>query len=105
MNPPPSVDRCAEGDVARTIRATLRASPFPPKAWSLVVVVLRLSEGQRGVMLRDTFAARLRANDLEALAVECLSRKVKPGEALVWCELDVEGLASAGFSVVQVGHR
>jgi hypothetical protein len=56
-------------------------------------------------MLRDTFATRLRANDLEASAVECMRRKVKPGEVLVWCELDVEGLASAGFSIVQVGHR
>lgn len=101
----PSVARCAEWDVARIVRATLRASPFPPRAWALVVVVLRLSEGERGVILRDTFAERLRANDLEASAVECMRRKVKPGEVLVWCELDVEGLASAGFSIVQVGHR
>lgn len=105
MNTSAPEHRAVGGDAVRVVRAALRASPFPPKAWHLAVVVLRLNEGQRGVMLRDTFAARLRANDLEASAVECMRRKVRPGEALVWCEVDVEGLAAAGFSVVKVGSR
>lgn len=100
-----AASRAPDWDVAWIVRAALLDSPFPPKAWNLVVVALRLTEGERGVMLRDAFAARLRAADLEASALECMRRRVRPGEALVWAEIDHEGLAHAGFSVVKVGAR
>ncbi len=105
MNATALEHRAAGGDAVRIVRAALRASPYTLKASHLVVVVLRLNEGERGVMLRDTFARKLRENDLEASAVECMNRKVRPGEALVWCDVDLEGLAHAGFSVAKVGRR
>ncbi len=97
--------RAPDGGAALGIGAALRASPFPAKAWHLAVVVLRLNEGERRVVLRDVFARELRANDLEASALECTRRKVRPGEALVWAEIELTGLAHAGFSIVRVGPR
>ncbi len=104
MNAPALDTRAPDRDGARMVRAALQASPFPRKAWHLCVVVLRLNEGERGVMIRDAFARELRANDLEASARECTNRNVLPGEALVWCEVELRGLAHAGFSLVQIGR-
>lgn len=76
------------------------ARRFPRSRWPLLVIVVR-AEGQR-IQPRADLAAWFRENDLEASAVECMRRKVAPGEILVYAEIDTPELAHSGFYAIPV---
>lgn len=95
--------RAREASSTRIVFRALAASGFPRSKWPQLVVVLRLNEGECRVTSRDAFAAWLRANALDQKAIECARRSVGRDQALVWAEVDIPGLAHAGFSVVTRG--
>ncbi len=79
----------------------LSGSPFAsPAKWPHAVVILRADE--RSVSHRSAFAAWLSANDLGALANEARRRVVRPGEALVYVDVDTSEFAIARFYVLDV---
>jgi hypothetical protein len=69
-----------------------------PGLWAHAVVIARQGERPRATGKGD-FAHWCVANDLHAQARECLRRKVRPGQVLVYLEADNEVTAVAGFIV------
>ena len=85
--------------LATLVAPALLGSSFrDPKRWPFAVAVVRAE----GVTLtsRGDHAHWLAANDLGAMAKECIARRVKPGHMLVWLDVEAPGIESAtGFLV------
>ncbi len=84
--------------LAGMISSVLVGSPFAPwPRWPRAVVILRPPE--KRVTSRGDFAGWLAANDLPGPARECITRRVKPGQILVWLDTDSSVAAVAQFMV------
>jgi hypothetical protein len=97
--PDPSV--CVDPEIRALVGGVvLKSWACPPKRWPLAVVVVAPPAVVR-VVPRSELAAELRANDLPALAHECVSRRVPPLSVLIYCAVD-DGV---GFRVVSLAPR
>lgn len=84
------------------VASALHGSAFRNlRSWPSCVVVVRVGEKPR-ITGRADHAQWLRANDLPALANECMRRKVPPGSVLVHLEADTTDVAGVGFVVFDV---
>lgn len=92
--------------VRACVASLLLASKFHLRDLDRVVVVATHEE--RTVVLRAALAEELRRGDLPELAHECMARRVRPGEVLVYAAIEGDDEPSVGFVVVsllQCGRR
>jgi hypothetical protein len=80
----------------------LNASPFrSPKTWSMALVACD-DAGGLTVTSRAGFAAYLRANDLQTLAHEGVTRRVAAGHVLTYFNIEGENASIVRFIVARV---
>lgn len=96
------MNRSAADTAISIVRRALVRSGFRRALWPRLVVVVRFNDAEAEVLPRDQFASWLQHHDLGRAAHECTARHISPGEALVWAEIDTQGLSAAGFSKVRI---
>src|SRR5689334_18623654 len=96
----PAHDAWLCGELAKALVGTAYARR---RTWPLAVVVFRGGERPYAAS-RGAFAAWLRSHGLETSARECMRRRVRPGEILVWLEVEAADVATAGFTVAALGR-
>jgi hypothetical protein len=93
------------GIVARIIEMLEHSAFKTPQCYPLAMVVLRAKGEPSYVTSRGCFASWLQNNDLPSEAREVRNRKLRPGQTLVWLDVDTStsgGVAVCGILVVDV---